>query len=268
MVDWKWHVTSLVAVFLALGIGVVVGTTIVGDQAVLNQQSSMLSRLEADVSALRETNARLRLEAEEARKALQHAQAFSKDILPALLADRLAGINIALVAVGGPPPAGLEEALTLAGAKLTSSTEFNPQRVPWPTLASSLGYRLTIPPERVARTVGRHLGECIALGGEGKGGPVGQGFKEGWLRREGEYGAGAVALVIVDGSREVRERLTLATLLSLAGYWRTSRGPVIVAAPGDAVGLRPYEEIGAVTVGGLEHPWGWAAVVAALAPPP
>lgn len=51
--DLRYHVASLSAVFLALGIGIVIGTAFVGSPLV-SRQTGMLHRLETHVTELRE----------------------------------------------------------------------------------------------------------------------------------------------------------------------------------------------------------------------
>ena len=54
MVDFRYHVVSLVAVFLALGIGIVFGTTVI-DRALLDNLDSNVERLTAEKRGSRTT---------------------------------------------------------------------------------------------------------------------------------------------------------------------------------------------------------------------
>ena len=45
MIDIRYHIASIVAVFLALGLGVLIGSTIVGDDLLVDQQKKLLDRL-------------------------------------------------------------------------------------------------------------------------------------------------------------------------------------------------------------------------------
>ena len=40
MIDLKYHIASIVAVFLALGLGVIIGSTIVGDDLLVDHNKN------------------------------------------------------------------------------------------------------------------------------------------------------------------------------------------------------------------------------------
>lgn len=264
--DWKYHVTSLVAVFLALGIGIVVGSMVVGEKAVLDQQRSMLAKLEGDLAALREANVRLRGEAEEARREVEETRAVAGRVLPALVAGRLEGVNVVVVTDGQAAGDGLLKMLAQAGARVSSSTALRLQDFPWPALAALAGAKDGPPWVRTAQVLGEGLGRAIALGSDGMGDLLERGAKEGWLARKGEYGRGTGILVVLESGQEKTDKAAAAVFLSLARYWRENWGPVVAATAADAAVLRPYEEVGAVTVGNIADLWAQAAVVAALTP--
>jgi len=107
--DFRYHVATLSAVFLALGIGILIGTAFVG-APVVSRQTQLIRRLEDNVGELRrETRERDRQE-----EALRIA-------LPAVVQGRLAGKRALVVQAGGYPAAAedVTEALHLAGAEVT-----------------------------------------------------------------------------------------------------------------------------------------------------
>lgn len=61
----RYHIVSLVAVFLALGLGILIGTIMVQDPDVLEAQDSLIKQLSDDLKRLDAQNAqdRERLEA-------------------------------------------------------------------------------------------------------------------------------------------------------------------------------------------------------------
>ena len=54
MIDLKYHIASIVAVFLALGLGVIIGSTIVGDDLLVDQQQKLIERLEEQFYTLKD----------------------------------------------------------------------------------------------------------------------------------------------------------------------------------------------------------------------
>jgi len=51
IIDLRYHIVSLVAVFLALGIGILVGSTVLGGDTLVKQQEELAGRLEQHLEA-------------------------------------------------------------------------------------------------------------------------------------------------------------------------------------------------------------------------
>src|SRR5438067_6122672 len=115
MLDFRYHALSLVAVFLALAIGIVLGVTI-GDSLLSDAERSLRSNLRASVddalSGERQANSQLA-----ARDRMLD------QIYPAMVRDRLRGERIALVAWGtlpGDVQSGVRDAVAKGGGRLES----------------------------------------------------------------------------------------------------------------------------------------------------
>jgi len=107
--DLRFHIASLAAVFLALGIGILIGTAFVG-APVVQRQTGLIRRLEGNVSELRKET-REREQSEEALRAL----------LPRVVHRSLAGRRVLVVQAGPYADAAdaAASALTAAGATVT-----------------------------------------------------------------------------------------------------------------------------------------------------
>lgn len=126
MIDFRFHVSSLVAVFLALGIGIVIGVAMEGDETLLREQQVIVDRLEEDFNALREQNRLFQQEMDLIKDLNQNYQEFAQQVLPLLVKDKLTGQNVALVVTDSyATTEGLESLLTLAGAQLVSIARIN-----------------------------------------------------------------------------------------------------------------------------------------------
>ena len=97
MLDFRYHVTSLVAVFLALIVGIVVGVGISGrgfvDKSERQKFENRIERLQARVDELSVKNDALSAQQ-------QSGQAFMADAYPVLMAHRLTAKRIAVIVVG------------------------------------------------------------------------------------------------------------------------------------------------------------------------
>lgn len=114
MINFRYHVVSLTAVFLALAIGLVVGT------AALN--GPVADSLRAQVTAVSKDNSNLRDQQNQFRDELDRAQDFAAEVAPAMLNGKLTGRRILIVAL--PDTAEYADKvvamLTLAGAQITA----------------------------------------------------------------------------------------------------------------------------------------------------
>jgi hypothetical protein len=109
----RYHATSLIAVFLALAIGILIGAEFGGDALTStrrNLESSLVNNLQDARSKTDELNGQL-----------GRSNEFADRVYPVLTRDRLEGKRIAIVALGGLPSDdtnAVEEALGPTGAKL------------------------------------------------------------------------------------------------------------------------------------------------------
>ena len=112
MINLRYHIVSLTAVFLALGLGILAGTTVINQGLVTN--------LRDNTRALRNESNRLRGNVSDLQRQLQVWDEFGKSIAPSLLQGQLAGRAVVLVAdakVPGSLMSQLAEAFRLSNAK-------------------------------------------------------------------------------------------------------------------------------------------------------
>ncbi|MDD2585376.1 MAG: copper transporter [Syntrophomonadaceae bacterium] len=123
MIDLRYHIASIVAVFLALGLGILIGSTIVGDNVLVNQQKKMIDRLEEQFYVLRERESELVESNEYKNQIIGNYENYSRAMLPPLVRDRLTDYKVAVVVSGDSEiPAGMLNALSVAGAEVVSKT--------------------------------------------------------------------------------------------------------------------------------------------------
>jgi hypothetical protein len=121
VIDFRYHLVSIVAVFLALAIGIVIGASAlkpdvlrVFDNASSREQRQ-ISTQQAEINSL--------------RNQLASNQAFAQAAAPRLLGGLLAGQQVALVTAPGADATtvnGVISALKLAGAKVTTQAQLQP----------------------------------------------------------------------------------------------------------------------------------------------
>ena len=111
----RYHATSLIAVFLALAIGILIGAEFGGD-ALTGTRKDLERSLVGNLEDARS-------QAEQLNGELGNANEFAERVYPALTRDRLEGRRIGLVALGGLPSevtAAVEQGLAPTGADLVA----------------------------------------------------------------------------------------------------------------------------------------------------
>lgn len=115
MIDFRYHLISLIAVILALALGILAGSGFLG--------GPLLQQLEKEVDDLGRTNDNLREEIGFQDALLNEAEAFARSVRPLLVDGALSGTEIVLFQIEGSSGAlvdGIRDALTEAGATITT----------------------------------------------------------------------------------------------------------------------------------------------------
>jgi hypothetical protein len=120
VINFRYHVVSLAAVFLALAIGLVVGT------AAAN--GPLTENLNEQVTKLTDDKQQLRDDLDQSRAELKKNADFATEVAPMLLANKLANKNVLLIKLDGSDSGdvnaaadGLETMLGTAGAKVVGT---------------------------------------------------------------------------------------------------------------------------------------------------
>ncbi|MGI6549207.1 MAG: copper transporter [Syntrophomonadales bacterium] len=123
MFDIRYHVATLVAIFIALGVGILIGSTLVGGDVMVEQQKKIISQLEAQFDDLRERESQMAQENAFMSNVSRNYEEFSRTFSVPLIKNRLNGYRVAIIVTGGQEiPAGMLNSLSLAGARVDSTT--------------------------------------------------------------------------------------------------------------------------------------------------
>jgi len=106
MISFRFHVVSITAIFLAIAIGIVVGSTYVDDVTV-DQLRNRITTVENRADATRADNGRLEKELDTTRDYMQLSSEYA-------VSDRLAGLPALVVAARGVDESAVERSVLLA----------------------------------------------------------------------------------------------------------------------------------------------------------
>jgi hypothetical protein len=163
LISFRYHLVSIVAVFLALGLGILAGTTVINQQVVKGLKHRTRAA-EQDVASLRG-------QLVDIRGQVGDLQGFIKDATPFLIDGKLAGQQVVLLTQDGSDPAAVAEARTAladAGARVTQLDLTSRMALSDPTSQKDLAALLSVPadtpPETLQTTAARSLGDRLASG--------------------------------------------------------------------------------------------------------
>lgn len=254
MFDFRYHALSLVAVFLALGIGILLGVTI-GDSLLSEADRSLRDSLRDDVVRAREAQ-------DEAVKGLEAREELIAQVMPQLVGRSLQGTRVAVVGVGALPE-GLEghvrTAVEEAGGSLDSVSvvPVDPAQ-----LAASLGIRAQGPGSD--SQAAQDVASAVMAGG-----PVAQRLRE---EAPGDYngafdGADVVVFHGVDARHEQLAEEAQDWEVALIRALRADAQAVVgveTSAPSPASQVPFYADQDIASVDNVDSAGGRAALVLAL----
>ena len=122
MINLRYHIVSLVAVFLALGLGIVMGSTVI-DRVTVDALNNRLDDVQRSVSAIRDENGRLKGQ-------VDRGLDFAETTRDQLLRGHLRNVPVMVVAVAGidrGPVDDLRTALVGAQATVQGTIWFTPK---------------------------------------------------------------------------------------------------------------------------------------------
>lgn len=125
MIDLRYHVYSLAAVFFALAIGIVVGSSFVGNPGDKAQLLRVSDRYERDLTALRTELAKQQGSLRSTRADFGRSERMCAALVPVAFKYKLAGRNVAIIQTGDYDElaADLRGIIESVGAKVTSVTK-------------------------------------------------------------------------------------------------------------------------------------------------
>jgi hypothetical protein len=143
-IDIRYHVVSLVAVFLALGVGIVVGsnTHLVGTDTLIEKQDQIIRRVQVNFAAIQKE----RSDAQAALKANQeYVTRLEQTVIPTLFEGKLAGARLGAVIVGTLPDDS-SESVVLGPLKKAGAT---------------IGFKMKLPLDTLAREAAGHTDAAL-----------------------------------------------------------------------------------------------------------
>ena len=120
----KDHIISLVAVFLALGLGILIGTGM-SDDMLVTQQRILIDQMTKDYRTLREERLMLEANLQSLAKDIYLWERYQEVLYPGIVSGVLAGRSVAVLCYGAEVPSGIFPMLQDAEAEVCSVIQVN-----------------------------------------------------------------------------------------------------------------------------------------------
>ena len=164
MISFRYHVVTIVAVFLALGVGVLIGTTVV--------KQSLIDQLQSKANHAVTTARQLDSEITHLSGELNSQARFIRAIEPALVKDQLTGTQVVMVTMDGVDPSevdGVRTALDDSGASVVAAIVATTRMAltdpsARTELASVIGAPATLSPRQLSQRAGGAIGARLTGG--------------------------------------------------------------------------------------------------------
>jgi hypothetical protein len=291
MIDFRYHLVSIVAIFLALSLGLLLGSTALAGP--VQRGLNGLSKAEQ-----RQINNLLQ-QKQQLQSQISSENQFALANAPAMLHDVLAGQRVALVLAPGAPgsvTSGVDQALRTAGAKVTGTLQLDPSFFDTSAAANQklsqiaeqyaqpAGVILTGTAQGQASELLAHVIMTKGTAGQpvpGERDPVSvqavQGLAGGgYLTKSGQpWNRATLAVLVIpatppsadDANAQSQALVTLAQQLNLAGQGTVVAGTISGSGPGSAIDvMRAGGRAGHLSsVDNADYPIGQIVVAQALA---
>ena len=271
IIDFRYHIASLVAVFLALGLGILVGGIMLKSDVLVDRQKQMTDKLEIQLEQLRQKNEAVEAQVSSLQVNYKSQEEFEKQILPLLVKGRLEGYQIALVETNSYSFSDdLIAVLQMAGVKVLSVTtimgsfdqsanrEALKARLSWKDVGDGqLATRLA---SEVARGILVNDNRLV----------LDSLVEAGAVKISGEYGKPLSGVVIIGGSQEREMIKAEAVDLPMIDYFLAGKIPVYGVEEADIPYsyMKEYQKKRISTVDNIDSVPGQVALVLAMAGKP
>lgn len=127
MIDIRYHIYSLAAVFFALAVGIVIGTSFAKRSPATQSERATIQRYENSMRIMKREIERASQGATQKEAVAKNSEEFCRAVLPTVAKRRLAWRNVAVVQTGDYDDVlgSVKRALELAGAQVTSITDIS-----------------------------------------------------------------------------------------------------------------------------------------------
>ncbi len=277
IINFRYHVVTLVAVFMALTVGIFIGSFLQGDDVVMEQQDLMIKKIEEQLTVLSEQNQQVQHDSELLKQQNAYYKQFEQNVFPFLAAGILPEHKVAIIITGEQKlPSSLTSNLNLAGAKvdlvlniknnldLTDCSESVSEALGW-NQDSAENNELPLTPDQIRSRLIPEIAQTVLNGDS----------NDLWnklsnlnlIQAEGEASGGIREIILLGDNSEAMDMGTQIIDLPLIKYYNEASirvcGSEISTVP--VSHINEYQALGISTVDNLDYLSGQYAAILVLA---
>lgn len=266
LIDLRQHIITLVSVFLALAVGIVLGGSFINGASVERKVSRLL---EKEFDKLRTENRQQQVSISDLTDQLRHQRDFDRLISPGLVAGKLADHGVAIIQTGtyGEATDSIRRILVQSGAEVRSVTVLNVLSEDFTSQADMSVRSITGgvgSPDSSKRAL-EILANSIVSGQNPK--AIGVFSSNGLITSTGDYTRRTPFIVLIGGCKDKESGLSRIVDSVLIDKLKAANATTIVGAEPVDVGtsyIPTYRASGISTVDNVDEPIGQFALVYAL----
>lgn len=129
VIDFKYYIITIITIFISLGLGILIGSSLGGNELVADRQQQLINDLEYKLTQLKDRNEEFKQQVSSLENQLNEKLEFQKTTLPLIVQGELENKSLLLVSssnIKAEVQNKLKETFRLAGAerlKLVSANE-------------------------------------------------------------------------------------------------------------------------------------------------
>lgn len=87
IINFRYHIFTITAIFVALGLGILIGSSIVGPEGLIEEQRKLISNIAHDINKLRDENLDLVKDLDQLRLQMDYRNMLEKELFPLFLKE-------------------------------------------------------------------------------------------------------------------------------------------------------------------------------------
>jgi hypothetical protein len=100
IINFRYHIFTITAIFAALGLGILIGSSFIGHEGLIEEQKRIINNIGSDIKQLRTENNELKNNLSNLEKELTYHRNLERELIPLVVGNKLTDQQYLLVSTG------------------------------------------------------------------------------------------------------------------------------------------------------------------------